>query len=104
MLTGVAVIPKLVSLGRWGFRPTPYDWVPLAVIILLILLIFFRVYVVGDRSISRSRHRSGRPTAHGSSHVPEQGEDSGHPARDHQHPAKRHGHHSEPKRRPHRQA
>jgi hypothetical protein len=50
-----AVMPRLVSLGRVGFRPTPYDWVPLAVIILLIV-IFVGVYSGGGRSR--------RPTAH----------------------------------------
>ena len=49
MLTGAEVMPKLVSLGRVGFRPTPYDWVPLAVIILLIV-IFVGVYSRGGRS------------------------------------------------------
>ena len=38
MLTSAGVMPKLVSLGRVGFRPTPFDWVPLAVIILLIVI------------------------------------------------------------------
>ena len=37
MLTSV-VMPKLVSVRPVGFRPTPYDWVPLAVIILLIVI------------------------------------------------------------------
>ena len=95
MTTRVAVMPELASLGRWGFRPTPYDWVPLAVIIALIVLIFVRVYVIGDRSASGSGHR-GRRTEDRANHAPEQGEDHGHPA---SHQARNHGHHSEPKRR-----
>ena len=64
MLTRAAVMPKLVSLGRVGFRPTPYDWVPLAVILLLIV-IFVGVYSRGGRSrrpTARHGHRgaSGR--------------------------------------------
>jgi hypothetical protein len=99
MLTRVAVMPELASLGRWGFRPTPYDWVPLAVIIALIVLIFVRVYVVGDRSASGSGHRGRRRTVDRASHEPERGEDHGHPAAGHSPKAVNHGHHSEPKRR-----
>jgi hypothetical protein len=84
MLTGVAGMPRLVSLGRVGFRPTPYDWVPLAVIILLIV-VFVGVYSGGGRSRG---HRSGRRTAHRASHVPERGGN--------------HGHRAESKRRPNR--
>jgi len=99
MVTRVAITPVLASFGRWGFRPTPYDWVPLAVIIALIVLIFVRVYVVGDRSASGSGHRGRHRTVDRASHAPEPGEDHGHPARDHNHQARNHGHHSEPKRR-----
>ena len=98
MMARVAVPRNLVSLGRVGFRPTPYDWVPLAVIMLIIVAIFFRVYVVGDRSRRRTAHRASR--------APERDADHGHPAGDHAHPAGdhghksgKHGHHSEPKRR-----
>jgi hypothetical protein len=101
MLTGVAVTPHVVSLGRVGFRPTPYDWVPLAVIILIIVLIFVRVYVVGDWFRRRKAHRAG--------HVPGRGAEHGHPAGDHGrqavnhgHSTRKHGHHSEPKRQSHR--
>ena len=87
MLTRVAVMPRLVSLGRVGFRPTPYDWVPLAVILLLIV-IFVWVYSGGGRSRRRTAHRSGRRAAHGASHVPERGAN--------------HGHRAESKRRPNR--
>jgi ABC-type nickel/cobalt efflux system permease component RcnA len=83
MLTGAAVMPKLVSLGRVGFVSTPYDWVPLAVIMLLIVAIFVRVYVVGDRSrrIShRSRRQTAHRTAHHDGHVSEEGENHGHQA------------------------
>ena len=78
MLTGVAVMPKLVSFGRVSFRSTPYDWVPLAVIILLIVLIFVRVYVLGDWFRRRAAHRSGRRTVHRASRVPERGGNHGH--------------------------
>jgi hypothetical protein len=47
-------MPKLVSVRPVGFRPTPYDWVPLAVIILLIV-IFVGVYSGGGRSRGRVR-------------------------------------------------
>jgi hypothetical protein len=59
MLTNTRVMPKLVSLGRVGFRPTPYDWVPLAVIILLIV-IFVWWFSGGNRSRGRTAHRSRR--------------------------------------------
>jgi len=49
MLTGAAGVPKLVAVHPVDFRPTPYDWVPLAVIILLIV-IFVGVYSRGGRS------------------------------------------------------
>jgi len=65
MLTNGPLTPRPVSLGRVSFTPTPYDWVPLAVIVLLIVAIFVRVYVIGDRRIS---HRSGRRTAHPPEH------------------------------------
>jgi hypothetical protein len=86
----------LVSLGRIGFVSTPYDWVPVAVIVVGILLIFVRVYVIGNRSRSRSGRRVERQTVHRDGHVPERGEEHAHPAG---HPARNHGHHSEPKRR-----
>jgi hypothetical protein len=67
MLTGAGVMPKLVSLGRVGFRPTPFDWVPLAVIILLIV-IFVGMYSRGGRSGRRTARRSAvsskRPRRH----------------------------------------
>jgi len=71
ILTGAGVMPKLVSLGRVGFRPTPYDWVPLAVIILLIV-VFVWVYSGGNRSRRRTAHRA--------RHVPERGGNHGHQA------------------------
>jgi hypothetical protein len=102
MLTGATVMPKLASFNRVSFTSTPYGWVPLAVIVLVIVLIFVRVYVVGDRSGSRSGHRSRRRTVNRASHVPERGEDDGHPTGNHGHKRGNHGHHSEPKRRSHR--
>ena len=71
MLTSV-VMPKLVSVRPVGFRPTPYDWVPLAVIILLIV-IFVGVYSGRGRSRGPSAQRSGRRTARRALRVPEQG-------------------------------
>ena len=55
MLTGVVVIPQLVAVRLVNFRPTPYDWVPLAVIILLIA-IFVGVYSGRGRSRGPSAH------------------------------------------------
>lgn len=46
MLTGVVVMPQLVAVRPVSFRPTSYDWVPLAVVILLIV-IFVWVYSGG---------------------------------------------------------
>jgi hypothetical protein len=77
VLTGVAVMPELVSLGRVGFRPTPYDWVPLAVIILLIV-IFVLVYSGGGRSRGPDAHRFGRRTVRRASRAPERGGSHGH--------------------------
>lgn len=85
MLTGVAVMPKLASFHRVGFSSTPYDWVPVAVIILLIVLIFVRVYGGEGRSRGRSAHRSGRRTVRRASRAPERGGN--------------HEHQAEPKRR-----
>ena len=49
MLTCV-VMPQLVAVRPVGFRLTPYDWVPLAVIILLIVI--FVVCVQQRRPVS----------------------------------------------------
>jgi hypothetical protein len=51
MLTGVAVMPTMP-------RYLPYGWVFVVAVIALILLIFIRVYVIGDRSWRRIAHRS----------------------------------------------
>jgi|HubBroStandDraft_6_1064221.scaffolds.fasta_scaffold616124_2 hypothetical protein len=68
MLTGAGVMPKLVSLGRVGFRPTPFDWVPLAVIILLIgrdqeciSLVQTPTPPLAGTLLSRTRRRATRP-------------------------------------------
>ena len=51
MLTGIAVMPAMP-------RYMPYDWVFVVAVIALILLVFLRVYVIGDRSRRRTGHRS----------------------------------------------
>jgi hypothetical protein len=89
MLTGVAVVPKLVSLGRWSFRSTPYDWVPLAVIMLLIVLIFVRVYVLGAWFQRRAAHRSGQRATHRANRVTERGGNRGHRAASKRRPNRR---------------
>jgi hypothetical protein len=55
LLTGVAVAPYV----RAGFISPPFDRVPLAVIIPLIMLIFACVYSGGGRS-KGTAHRPGR--------------------------------------------
>jgi hypothetical protein len=67
MLTSVAALPKLVSVRPVGFRPTPFDWVPLAVIILLIV-IFVGVYSRGGRSGRRTARRASRVSERGGNH------------------------------------
>jgi hypothetical protein len=79
MLTGVMVMPQLVAVRPVGFRPTPYDWVPLAVLILLIV-IFVWVYSGRGRSRGRTAHRSGRRTVRRASRVPGRGGNHGHQA------------------------
>lgn len=56
MLTGIAVMPAMP-------RYMPYGWVFVVAVIALILLVFLRVYVLGDRS-RRIAHRSRRRTGH----------------------------------------
>jgi hypothetical protein len=73
MLTGVAVMPELVAVHPVDFRPTPYDWVPVAVIVLLIVL-FVRAYVGGGRSRGPAAHRSRRRTGQRGSRGAERGE------------------------------
>ena len=53
MMSGIAVTPAMP-------RFMPYGWVFVAVVIALILLIFIRVYVIGDRSQRRTVHRRSR--------------------------------------------
>jgi hypothetical protein len=59
MLTNMAVLPQLVAVRPVGFRPTPYDWVPLAVIILLIV-VFVLVYSRGGPSRNHGHRRASR--------------------------------------------
>lgn len=77
MLTGVEVTPQLVSVRPVGFRPTPFDWVPLVVII-LVIVIFVYVYSGGGRSRGRTSHRSWRWTVRRASRAPERGGNHGH--------------------------
>jgi hypothetical protein len=65
VLNGVAAMPNLVAVRPVDFRPTPYDWVPLAVLVLLIV-IFVAVYSRGDRSRGPAAHRFGRTVRRGS--------------------------------------
>ena len=57
MLTGIAVMPATP-------RYMSYGWVFVVAVVALILLIFIRVYVIGDRSRQRIAHRSRRRTGH----------------------------------------
>jgi hypothetical protein len=57
MLTGVAVMPAMP-------RYLPYGWVFVVAVIAIILLIFIRMYVIGDRSGRRIAHRSRRRAGH----------------------------------------
>jgi hypothetical protein len=54
-------------------RYVPYAWVFVLVVLVLIALIFVRVYVLGDWFKRRAAHRSGQRTAHHVSHVPQRG-------------------------------
>lgn len=65
MMTGVALIPT-------GPRYIPYGWVFVVVVIVLIALIFIRVYGRGAQSRRRTAHRA--------SHRPERGGNHGHRA------------------------
>jgi hypothetical protein len=66
MMTGLAYMPHLP-------RYVPYAWVFVLVVLVLIALIFVRVYVLGDWFKRRAAHRSGQRAAHRVSHVPERG-------------------------------
>lgn len=57
MLTGVAVMPTMP-------RYLPYGWVFVVAFVAVILLVFIRVYVIGDRSRRRIAHRSRRRAGH----------------------------------------
>lgn len=63
-------MPAGVAILVHGPRYMPYAWVFVVVVIALILLIFIRVYGMGDRS-RRAAHRSGRRTADRVSRPPE---------------------------------
>ena len=69
----------LIGLGRVSSRDIvfPGSWVFLLVVILLIVLVFIRVYGGGSRS-GRTAHRSGRQTVHRTTRVPERGGSHGH--------------------------
>jgi len=57
MLTGIAITPGMP-------RYMPYGWVFVVFVVALILLIFLRVYVIGDRSRRRAAHGPERRTVH----------------------------------------
>ena len=76
MLSGAAALPNLVAVRPVDFRPTPYDWVPLAVLILLIV-VFVAVYSGRGRSRGPVAHRSGQ-TVRRESRAPERGGNRGH--------------------------
>jgi hypothetical protein len=65
-------------------RHVPYGWVFVLVVLVVIALIFIRMYVLGDwfrrRAIDRAANRSGHRTSHPVSHVTEQGGSHGHRA------------------------
>ena len=57
----------MTSLAYGGLhlpRYVPYAWVFVLVVLVLIALIFVRVYVLGDWFKRRAAHRSGQRTAH----------------------------------------
>lgn len=72
MRIGAAVMPGLLAVRPVNFRPSPYDWVPLVVIILLIV-VFVSVYSKGGRSRG--------PAGHHDSHVPDRSGAHGHGAK-----------------------
>jgi hypothetical protein len=73
MMTGLAYMPHLP-------RYVPYAWVFVLVVLVLIALIFVRVYVLGDWFKRRAAHRSGQRAVHHVSHAPERGGSHGHRA------------------------
>jgi hypothetical protein len=73
MMTGLAYMPQLP-------RYVPYAWVFVVVVLFLIVLIFVRMYVLGDWFRRRAAHRSGQRTVHRVSRVPERGGNHGHRA------------------------
>ena len=84
----------------------PDAWIFIVVFLLLIALIFVRVYVLGDWFRRRAAHRSGQRTVHRASHVPERGGSHGPqgnhgPQGSHGHQGN-HGHQTASRRRQHR--
>jgi len=74
MLTGVATIPTNLA----GLRGLPFGWEFVVVVILLVLLLYIRVYGPGNGSRQKTGHRSGRWTARHASRVPEPGRNRRH--------------------------
>ncbi len=80
MLTGVAILPRVPP------HAFPYGWVFIVVVIALILLIFIRVYVFGNRPAQQAEHPArnqpeqppGQHTEHHAGHPPAQGGNHGH--------------------------
>ncbi len=77
LMTGLAYMPHLP-------RYVPYAWIFVFVVLLLIALIFIRMYVLGDwfrrRALHKAEHQSRHRTAHPASHMPERGGSHGHRA------------------------
>jgi hypothetical protein len=77
LMTGLAYMPHLP-------RYVPFAWIFVIVVLLLIALIFIRMYVLGDwfrrRSLRKAAHESGQRKVHPVSHVPEHGGSHGHRA------------------------
>jgi hypothetical protein len=59
MLTGAASIPTTLA----GLRGLPFGWEFAAVVILLTLLFYVRVYGARNRARQKSRQRPNRPSA-----------------------------------------
>jgi hypothetical protein len=80
MLSGVALIAAPSYLVDGPGRNFTGAWEFVAVVLVLIALVFVRVYVLGDWFRRRAAHRSGQRAAHSASRVPERDGNHGHRA------------------------